>query len=101
MTGSRLTYSGVFGPIRELFAQVPRRARAARPGRFSFNAPFGPACQGPARGVTSACSARKTRTRWRLVLVADTHVRIQYRTVLQHGNCVRNEQLVPALFLLS
>jgi len=31
------TYSGVFRPIRELFAQVPEaRSRGYEPGRFSF-----------------------------------------------------------------
>jgi len=43
------TYSGIFTPIRELFAQVPEsRARAYKPGRFSFNVKGGrcEACQG-------------------------------------------------------
>jgi excinuclease ABC subunit A len=43
------TYSGVFGPIRELFAQVPEsRARGYEPGRFSFNVKGGrcETCQG-------------------------------------------------------
>jgi excinuclease ABC subunit A len=32
------TYTGVFGPIRELFAGVPKaRLRGYKPGRFSFN----------------------------------------------------------------
>ncbi|MDX8405842.1 MAG: excinuclease ABC subunit UvrA [Mariprofundus sp.] len=43
------TYSGIFTPIRDLFAQVPEsRARAYKPGRFSFNVKGGrcEACQG-------------------------------------------------------
>jgi excinuclease ABC subunit A len=43
------TYTGVFGPIRELYAQVPEsRARGYQPGRFSFNVKGGrcEACQG-------------------------------------------------------
>jgi excinuclease ABC subunit A len=43
------TYSGVFGPIRELFAQVPEaRSRGYEPGRFSFNVKGGrcETCQG-------------------------------------------------------
>lgn len=32
------TYSGAFGPIRDLFAQIPEaRRRGYKPGRFSFN----------------------------------------------------------------
>ncbi len=44
------TYTGVFTPVRELFAGVPEsRARGYTPGRFSFNVRGGrcEACQGP------------------------------------------------------
>jgi len=43
------TYTGIFTPIREFFAQVPEsRARGYKPGRFSFNVKGGrcEACQG-------------------------------------------------------
>ena len=43
------TYTGLFTPIRELFAGVPAaRERGYKPGRFSFNVPGGrcEACQG-------------------------------------------------------
>ncbi|WP_019560451.1 excinuclease ABC subunit UvrA [Caldimonas manganoxidans] len=43
------TYTGLFTPIRELFAEVPTaRERGYGPGRFSFNVPGGrcEACQG-------------------------------------------------------
>ncbi len=43
------TYTGLFTPLRELFAQVPEaRSRGYKPGRFSFNVRGGrcEACQG-------------------------------------------------------
>jgi len=43
------TYTGLFTPVREIFAQVPEaRARGYEPGRFSFNVKGGrcEACQG-------------------------------------------------------
>jgi excinuclease ABC subunit A len=43
------TYTGAFGPIRELFSQTPAaRLRGFKPGRFSFNVKGGrcEACQG-------------------------------------------------------
>jgi excinuclease ABC subunit A len=43
------TYTGLFGPVRDLFVQVPEaRARGYKPGRFSFNVKGGrcEACEG-------------------------------------------------------
>ncbi len=43
------TYTGIFGPVRDLFAEVPEsRARGYDPGRFSFNVRGGrcEACEG-------------------------------------------------------
>jgi excinuclease ABC subunit A len=43
------TYTGVFGPVRDLFSMLPEsRERGYRPGRFSFNVKGGrcEACQG-------------------------------------------------------
>ncbi|HUU29494.1 MAG TPA: excinuclease ABC subunit UvrA [archaeon] len=43
------TYTGVFGPIREVFAELPEsKMRGYRPGRFSFNVKGGrcEACEG-------------------------------------------------------
>ncbi len=43
------TYTGVFGPIRDLFAQLPEsRVRGYKPGRYSFNVKGGrcEACEG-------------------------------------------------------
>lgn len=43
------TYTGVFGPIRDLFAKLPEsRSRGYKPGRFSFNVKGGrcEACEG-------------------------------------------------------
>ncbi len=43
------TYTGVFGPIRDLFAQLPEsRMRGYKPGRYSFNVKGGrcEACEG-------------------------------------------------------
>jgi excinuclease ABC subunit A len=43
------TYTGAFGPIRDLFSRLPEaRAKGYVPGRFSFNVPGGrcEACQG-------------------------------------------------------
>ncbi len=47
------TYTGLFGPVRELFSQTPEsRSRGYKPGRFSFNVRGGrcEACEGD--GVT-------------------------------------------------
>ena len=43
------TYTGVFGPVRDLFAQLPEsRMRGYKPGRYSFNVKGGrcEACEG-------------------------------------------------------
>jgi excinuclease ABC subunit A len=43
------TYTGVFGPVRDLFAQLPEsRVRGYKPGRYSFNVKGGrcEACEG-------------------------------------------------------
>jgi excinuclease ABC subunit A len=40
------TYTGVFGPIRDLFSELPlSRQRGYDPGRFSFNVPGGGRCE--------------------------------------------------------
>ncbi len=59
------TYTGLFTPLRELYAQVPEaRARGYSPGRFSFNVRGGrcEACQGrrPDQG-RDALPARRVR----------------------------------------
>lgn len=63
------TYTGLLGPIRRLFAELPEaRLRGYRPGHFSFNSPEGACDRCKGRGaagelevVCRACSGRRYR----------------------------------------